>query len=118
MKEIIIKTTSIVLLLVTNQVYATHATIVGPGSSSCGNWTDARKGDGNLAANYESWVKGFLSGINITNYYSADILEDGGNLEERLAWIDSYCKQNPQDAIAIAADNLIHDLTKSKKTSQ
>ena len=111
-------TTSIILSSLAFQAYATHSTIVGPGASSCINWTDARKVDGRLAGEYVSWVKGFLSGINITNYYSTDILEDSGDLEEYFAWLDHYCRQNPREPIATAADNLMHDLTARKKNPQ
>lgn len=96
------------ILLVINPVYA-EVTIVGQGMSSCGAWTEARKNNKLDGLAYESWVQGFLSGINSTGVMEIDILKSGDH-ENWLVWIDSYCQQKPLDKIYMGASQLADEL--------
>ena len=94
--------------LVMNPVYA-EVTIVGYGMRSCGAWTEARKNNKLDSLAYETWVQGFLSGINSTGVMGIDILESGDH-ENWLVWIDNYCQQKPLDKIYTGVSQLADEL--------
>ena len=85
--------------------------IYGPGTESCGFWTESRKGAANVSRYHLSaaWVLGFLTASNLLSPGAYDITKGVGN-EGLFAWIDNYCSQNPLKSISYAAASLIRHL--------
>jgi hypothetical protein len=81
--------------------------IIGPRNFSCGKWTNTPK---NTAQHdvLESWVLGYLSGINAENA-GVDFLR-GREPDGLMAWIDNYCRRNPPHIITQATNELIKEL--------
>jgi hypothetical protein len=78
--------------------------LIGPGVASCGTWTAHRRNQGAVPSLADqAWVVGFLSGIGYVGRNAADPLNDV-DAEAVWAWVDNYCKVNPLDTIAKAAE--------------
>lgn len=85
------------------------ATIIGAGSQSCSAWTNRTKNTLVKGA-FESWVVGFISGLNVSG--DREIV-GGGDFTAIVAWMDQRCKSNPTDQIGIAALDLAMQLAGS-----
>jgi hypothetical protein len=75
--------------------------IYGAGTNSCGQWTEARKGDDWFTAG--QWVLGFVSAA---NQYSKT---PPGKSDSRsmASWVDDYCYTNPDHDLSDAAQGLV-----------
>jgi hypothetical protein len=93
------------LLLPTNPLRA-GATIVGAGSKSCSVWTNRTK-NAVVKGAFESWVVGFISGLNVSG--DREIV-GGGDFTAIIAWMDQRCRSRPTDQIGIAALDLAMEL--------
>jgi hypothetical protein len=93
------------LLLPTNPLRA-GATIVGAGSQSCSAWTNRTK-SAVVKGAFESWVVGFISGLNVSG--DREIV-GGGDFTAIVAWMDQRCRSRPTDQIGIAALDLAMEL--------
>jgi hypothetical protein len=93
------------LLLPTSSLNA-GATIVGAGSQSCSAWTNRIK-NAVVKGAFESWVAGFVSGLNVSG--DREIV-GGGDFAAIVAWMDQRCKSHPTDQIGIAALDLAMQL--------
>ncbi|MCD9887324.1 hypothetical protein LUI11_31600 [Bradyrhizobium diazoefficiens] len=96
------------LLLPTNPLRA-GATIVGAGSQSCTAWTNRAKSVV-VKGVFESWVVGFISGLNVSG--DREIV-GGGDFAAIVGWMDRRCKSHPADQIGIAALDLAMELAGS-----
>jgi len=92
-----------------------NALVIGSGLDSCGAWTQDRRN--NVALGEESWVAGFLSGVNTV--YAAET-PGTGNLGQKtdyyglMAWIDGYCQAHPLDDLLTASIFLVGELKKDR----
>ncbi|UPK38625.1 hypothetical protein IVB18_16125 [Bradyrhizobium sp. 186] len=82
------------------------STIVGAGSQSCTAWTNRNKNPVVKGA-FESWVMGFISGLNVSG--DREIV-GGGDFTAIVAWMDRRCKSNSSDQIGVAALDLAMEL--------
>jgi hypothetical protein len=100
------------MVLMTNQVSATPKTVIGAGVASCGAWLEARRSPSlhAVAVGKESWVLGYVSGVNADQQWSDDFLA-AADAPALFAWLDSYCPQHPLDPLYAATNALIHDLS-------
>jgi hypothetical protein len=92
---------TLALLMLVHGAVAANIRVVGPGTQSCGNWMDARRG-----RNYDDmlgWILGFLTGVAyIGNEQSGyDPLRGlGSNPGGAVAtWLDDYCRDHPHDQL-------------------
>jgi hypothetical protein len=103
-----------------DQKYPPRA-VHGAGNSSCGQWLKYRSnGDGATEFQFQAWIDGFLSGINFAGTDLPDVIGDatvylrsGRQPVDSVAWyawIDSYCRKNPLDPLAIAVEALREEL--------
>lgn len=94
-----------ILLLLTGDLNA-GSTIVGAGSQSCTAWMNRKKNPVVKAA-FESWVVGFVSGLNVG---AEREIVGGGDFTAIVAWMDWRCKSNSLDQIGVAALDLAMEL--------
>ena len=80
--------------------------IYGPGGMSCDKYNQSPD---NLKDDYKFWGQGYMSGMNSMKNLD---LTRGKDQTAIFAWIDSYCKANPQSTYAGAVDSLILDINK------
>lgn len=100
---------AISVVLMTNEVSAKYA--LGPGGVSCEAWLEARRSRGAEALQLQSWVLGYVSGVNAGQSDDADFLVKLDALAI-FAWLDSYCPQHPLDKLISASNMQIDDLQK------
>lgn len=64
------------------------------GGYDCGQWTNRRK-----PHPMESWVAGYLSGLNsmhdLAGLKPNDPLDELNSLDQAFVWLDNFCKANP-----------------------
>ena len=75
--------------------------VVGVGIWSCAAWTDARKNRSSDTT--EQWTLGFLSGIGSVGTKGREPLR-GLPPQAVTEYLDKYCRTNPKDTIAHAAE--------------
>jgi hypothetical protein len=75
--------------------------VVGVGIWSCAAWTDARKARSSDTT--EQWTLGFLSGIGSVGAKGMEPLR-GLPPQAATEYLDKYCRSNPKDTIAHAAE--------------
>ena len=78
------------------------SSIIGAGSQTCTAWTN-RKKNAVVKGSFESWLVGFISGLNISG--ERDIV-GGGDFDAIISWMDQRCLATPSDRIGIAALDL------------
>ena len=89
--------------------------IKGEGNFSCPDYVSAKQTNSAKLYSSISWVQGFITGV---NYQSA--LPEGSHsfigqefpAASIVSWLETYCRANPQDYLADAAEALIADLKK------
>lgn len=75
---------------------------------SCGAWTSARANPSNMvSAQYEMWVLGLISGMNLKG---PSIQTMGPDSQALLVWIDQYCAAHPLDNLVTGAIQLHAEL--------
>ena len=84
------------------------SSIIGAGSHTCTAWTN-RKKNAIIKGSFESWLVGFISGLNISG--ERDMI-GGGDFVAIIAWMDQRCLTTPSDRIGIAALDLGMELAK------
>ena len=94
-------------------------TIKGSGNDNCGDWIKYRQSvSGQQATSREvmllsmeqSWIDGFVSGINATKAYGSGDLLGSRPGEGMYAWVDNYCRSKPLDSILDASIALVSAL--------
>jgi hypothetical protein len=96
----------VVMLLLQMTCLNAGSTIVGAGSQSCTGWMNRKKNPVVKAA-FESWVVGFVSGLNVS---AEREIVGGGDFTAIVAWMDRRCVSRPSDQIGIAALDLAMEL--------
>ena len=91
--------------------------IRGAGAASCGTWISERPLQSSpLRAMDESWVLGFLTGVNAMRLAVGNsqigLTTDANGL---LAWVDNYCRANPLKSISDTALALATELSATGK---
>jgi hypothetical protein len=103
------KTFALLLVLLTfSSTAGAGSTIIGAGSQTCTAWTN-RKKNAVVKGSFESWLVGFISGLNISG--ERDIV-GGGDFDAITAWMDKRCLATPSERIGIAALDLGMELAK------
>jgi hypothetical protein len=107
------KLTIAVSLALLSTVVCADWAIKGEGNFSCPDYVSAKQS--NTAKLYSSitWVQGFISGV---NYQRA--LEIGTDsmigrdfpAVSIVRWLENYCRNNPQDYLADAAEALVVEI--------
>ena len=99
--------TIVLLVIALSQISwaSTTANLIGSGTGSCGKWLESRQ---NLAVHYQhqQWVYGFLSGVNWETSGPQAKPPDG---EAVVAFVDTYCRNNPLHILALAAAALVQE---------
>jgi hypothetical protein len=92
-----------------------EANLYGPGASPCAAYTGARKAAS--AGNFEEWLDGYLSAVNLVLPDTYDILGDKKRAAA-AAWLDVYCAGNPDDPFGFAANRLAAYLYPNRHASK
>jgi hypothetical protein len=87
--------------------------VKGEGNFSCPDYVDARQTNTKKLYSSISWVQGFVTGV---NYQLA--LDEGSNSflgqdfppTSMVGWLETYCRENPQDYLSDAAQALVEEL--------
>jgi hypothetical protein len=90
-------------------------TLLGPIENSCGDWITAR-GRNNAEA-YEFWLMGVLSGLNLSDDFSADFLREV-KVNLPAFWLDKYCRENPFKTVPEGAVQFVQDLAGEKTVTK
>lgn len=101
----------VVLLILLSVSCAADAgsTIIGAGSQTCTAWTN-RKKNPVVKGSFESWLVGFISGLNVSG--ERDMV-GGGDFDAVIEWMDKRCSATPSERIGIAALDLGMELAKN-----
>ena len=102
----------IVLALVSTNVWADWA-IKGEGNFSCPDYVSAKRSNTSKLYSSISWVQGFISGVNyqralgdgVDSYIGQDF-----PATSIVSWLESHCRENPQDYLSDAAEVLVKEL--------
>ena len=97
-----------VLLLSVPTIVDAGSTIIGAGSQTCTAWTNRTK-NAVVKGSFESWLVGFISGLNVSG--ERDMV-GGGDFDAIIEWMDKRCLATPSDRIGIAALDLGMELAK------
>ena len=105
-------TLTLVLILFTQTGFADWA-VKGEGNYSCPDYVSARRD--NTAKLYSSvtWVQGFISGVNYREALGQDrdsMIGAEFPTTSIVDWLESYCRDNPQDYLSDAAEALVIEL--------
>ena len=98
----------LVLLLSVPTIVDAGSTIIGAGSQTCTAWTNRTK-NAVVKGSFESWLVGFISGLNVSG--ERDMV-GGGDFDAIIEWMDKRCLATPSDRIGIAALDLGMELAK------
>ena len=85
-------------------------TTVGAGGDACRQWTQAVKEPASRYQ-YRQWAFGFVSGYNWRNP-AVQVLPQNG--EALVAWIDDFCKANPEVPIYVATARMARQMEKPR----
>jgi hypothetical protein len=105
------KPLAILLVLLSGSWAMAGTTLIGAGSQSCTAWTN-RKKNPVVKGSFESWLVGFISGLNVSG--ERDMI-GGGDFDAIINWMDSRCLIAPGDTIGIAALDLAIELANNAK---
>src|SRR3984893_1798368 len=100
------------ILLYVPTVVDAGSTIIGAGSQTCTAWTNRTK-NAVVKGSFESWLVGFISGLNVSG--ERDMV-GGGDFDAIIEWMDKRCLATPSDRIGIAALDLGMEL--ARKTAK
>jgi hypothetical protein len=84
------------------------SSIIGAGSQTSTAWTNRMK-NAVVKGSFESWLVGFISGLNISG--ERDMV-GSGDFDAIIGWMDQRCLATPSDRIGIAALDLGTELAK------
>jgi hypothetical protein len=95
------------LLIVGGAEAVTAAGTTTFGDSECAQWID------NPRRASKTWLMGFLSGMNLTaSGKPVDPLDHVSSADEVFAWMDKYCRRNPEHKLSEAAVDFYLELVK------
>jgi len=107
------KTILIFALSLLPMVATADYAIRGEGNFVCPDYVAARQTNSAKLYSSVTWVQGFITGVNYQN-----ALPDGSDsfigrdltAVSLVSWLENYCRANPQDYLADAAEALIVEL--------
>jgi hypothetical protein len=102
------KAFAIIILLSTCSIADAGSTIIGAGSQTCTAWTN-RKKNKVVKGSFESWLVGFISGLNLSG--ERDMI-GGGDFDAITEWMDRHCLATPSERIGILALDLGMELAR------
>ena len=82
--------------------------ILGPGSVSCGAWTERRRSES--SGPFQFWLLGYITGINQFAAFGIEDISEGTDASGLFGWIDNWCRDHPLDTLNKAATHLAIDL--------
>ena len=88
-------------------------TIKGEGNFSCPDYVSAKRTNSAKLYSSVSWVQGFITGVNYQSALPVDSHSFIGQdfpTTSIVAWLENYCRDNPQDYLADAAEALVSKL--------
>jgi hypothetical protein len=92
--------------------------IKGEGNFSCPDYVSAKQSNTAKLYSSISWVQGFISGVN----YQRALEIDTDSLIGRdfpaasiVRWLENYCRDNPQDYLADAAEALVVEIKEEQQ---
>ena len=87
--------------------------IKGEGNFSCPDYVSAKRTNSAKLYSSVSWVQGFITGVNYQSALPVDSHSFVGQdfpTTSIVAWLENYCRDNPQDYLADAAEALVSKL--------
>ena len=109
MKELFIL---VALALVSHNALCDWA-IKGEGNFSCPEYVAEKRINGAKLYSSVTWVQGFITGVNYQRALPADshsVLGQDMAATSIVQWLETYCRANPQDYLADAAEALVVEL--------
>jgi len=100
------------LSLVATVATADYA-IRGEGNFTCPDYVSARQTNNAKLYSSISWVQGFITGVNYQNALPEGLDSFIGQdlaTTSLVIWLEDYCRSNPQDYLADAAEAFIVEL--------
>ena len=89
--------------------------MIGEGNQSCATWLKERQSNSVHARLQETWLLGYITGHSWGDKSKPDFLFEA-NIDVMVAWVDEYCRLNPQNDLVNAADELVGVLLKKAET--
>jgi hypothetical protein len=79
---------------------------IGAAEASCGDYIGT---DAETKRSYESWLLGYISGVNHYRAGKPDFTNHA-EVEGLNQWMENYCREHPLDPYSDAADALLSEL--------
>ena len=95
--------------------------IRGEGNFTCPDYVSARQTNSAKLYSSISWVQGFITGVNYQNALPEDsdsFIGQDLNAASVVTWLENYCRSNPQDYLADAAEALVAELKEKDQPSK
>ena len=113
MRNTLLAAVLLAVFLISGTAWA-QFTAFGGGRESCGRWTEVKNvapptGQRSTTARlqFEQWLGGYLTAYSQWVEEGSGPVSDGDH-DGAIAWIDTYCQENPLKNVAYAAKQLIH----------
>lgn len=87
--------------------------IKGEGNFSCPDYVSGKRSNSAKLYSSISWVQGFITGVNYQSALPVDshsFIGQDFSATSIVAWLENYCRDNPQDYLADAAEALVTEL--------
>lgn len=107
------KTILIFALSLLPMVATADYAIRGEGNFVCPDYVAARQTNSAKLYSSVTWVQGFITGVNYQNALPAgsdSFIGRDLTAVSLVSWLENYCRANPQDYLADAAEALIVEL--------
>lgn len=82
--------------------------ILGPGTMSCGAWTEKRRSESGWPLQF--WLLGYITAINQFAAFGIEDISEDTDASGLFGWIDNWCRDHPLDTLNKAATHLAADL--------
>lgn len=110
MKLLAVSVVALLAVIRTETDAAEQSIIFGPGTASCGTWSQYDKQPDNpVKAALQSWVLGFVTGMESGAQLPPAIFKGIDN-RGLLGWVSNYCQAHPLDQVSVAAVSLLNEL--------
>jgi hypothetical protein len=100
---------AVLVVIVTGEASAQQpeAGMMGAGSSTCADYTQAyRRDPGSANDMYFSWAQGFMSGQNVAHDNNPMRNLNALPIKTQLDYLRRFCDQKPTELFAVAAQHL------------
>jgi len=82
----------------------------GEGEALCSNWTKERQSKSVVGTQMGAWVRGYISGANVTQTFVNSNIFQLAELDAMEAWVNGYCTSHPSEKLVVAVDALVKEL--------